>query len=338
MGSGLFKYSLPNGALVESKVVYSTDSGCSRNYAICIPTYRRNEKLLQTLYSALNQDYKDSYSVIVLDNDPQNNFSCKNIKIPSNVSFKYIRNSENIGMVQNWNALCILSEAEYFTILCDDDILDGSFLKRVERVIALHPDACYIQFPVANFQTAPELSNKPYTDICAKIDLFGAIFGGITCNIGCMLKKEIVVAHQMFKESEYPSQDHLLAKRIVTSNDECYHLLSNRSGAYYRVCDNVSSQLETKISFIEIDYPAYVRILRERADNSLLYAFLIDSLTSRQLDKIGLSIEEKSAICKRIGLKKKAPLIYLFGIFLLSVLMKLKRCNAKLLGRRMSGT
>lgn len=337
MGSDLFKYSLPNGALVESKIVYSTDSGCSRNYAICIPTYRRNEKLLQTLYSALNQDYKDSYSVIVLDNDPRNNFSCEDIKIPSNVSFKYIRNLENIGMVQNWNALCILSEAEYFTILCDDDILDCSFLKRVERVISLHPEACYVQLPVTDFQVKPESPLQKYTDTCVKISLFDVVFEGLNCNIGCMIKKDIAVTQKIFNEDEYPSFDHLLAKRIAFASNECYKLLSRRNGAYYRTCDNTSSEKKTKIGFIKADYPAYVRMLQTRSSCPSFYMFFVDSFISFQVDKICCSADEKRALCKQIGLVKKMKPVYWIGILFLNVISKLRRCATKIFGIHMRG-
>jgi len=325
-------YFLPNGRRISSEIAYCVGADCDEKYTICIPTYHRNEKLIQTLHSAFHQTYSGSYSVIVLDNDPENFFSCDKIETPKNVYFRYLRNLENIGMVQNWNALCTIAKSKYFTILCDDDVLDASFLERVDRVISLHPSACYVQLPVTTFQVTPKFSNRSFVDTCVKVGLFDAVFDGINCNIGCMIKKDAAAIQQMFKESEYPSFDHFLAKRIVVSNKSCYRLISNRNGAYYRTCDNVSSGKETKIGFIKVDYPAYIRLLRMHAVYPFFYTFLVNSLTSRQIDKIGLSSDEKCTICEQVKLTKQLKLMYCFGTFLLNVLIKLKRCSAKLFG------
>lgn len=106
--------------------------------SIIIPTYNRAGYLSQAIESALSQDYPN-LEVIVSDNASTDD-TAKFIKqYVSDKRFKYFRNDENIGMVNNWRkALFEYSTGDYFLILSDDDYLvDESYIKKASELINL---------------------------------------------------------------------------------------------------------------------------------------------------------------------------------------------------------
>lgn len=101
--------------------------------SICIPTYRRNDLLIEAIESAIRQSYDRTYEIVIVDNDPDGflDNDVKSVLLSQNtVNVKYYRNSENIGMFGNWNRALYLSEGEWATVLNDDDILSPDFVSR----------------------------------------------------------------------------------------------------------------------------------------------------------------------------------------------------------------
>jgi len=72
----------------------------------------------------MNQDYDESYEIVVVDNTPYSEEKTKAFEYieslhPKNVF--YYRNTENIGARANWNRCIELARAPYITFLHDDD-------------------------------------------------------------------------------------------------------------------------------------------------------------------------------------------------------------------------
>jgi glycosyltransferase involved in cell wall biosynthesis len=97
--------------------------------SILIPVYNREDVIIDTLESAINQSYKN-IEVIVVDNKSTDN----SFKIISDFSKKYeniriFQNEENIGPVRNWLKCLEKAKGEYGKILFSDDLMESDFLE-----------------------------------------------------------------------------------------------------------------------------------------------------------------------------------------------------------------
>jgi glycosyltransferase involved in cell wall biosynthesis len=95
--------------------------------SIGIPTYNRaNGYLKQTIQSSLKQTYPN-IEIIVSDNHSTDNTE-EVVKGFNDNRIKYFRQSENIGMNNNFNFCVHKAKGEYFTLLPDDDLMDMDFV------------------------------------------------------------------------------------------------------------------------------------------------------------------------------------------------------------------
>lgn len=103
-------------------------------YSICIPTYARPEMLKQAVASALNQRFDGEWEVIVCENskDPE---TLRVISAANSKRVRLWRNTENVGMVGNWNQCIALAAGAWVTILHDDDLLSPWFLHDCHQAI-----------------------------------------------------------------------------------------------------------------------------------------------------------------------------------------------------------
>ena len=106
---------------------------------IFIPTFNRRHFLEMAIASALSQTYS-SIEVVVLDNasiDDTQSFMQKLIRSDNRV--KYHRNSENIGMVGNFNLIRNLVNQPFFCVLTDDDVYEPHFVDTAIRLFQDYP-------------------------------------------------------------------------------------------------------------------------------------------------------------------------------------------------------
>jgi len=95
--------------------------------SIVIPTYNRGYLILDTILSAIKQDYKN-FEIIVMDNCSNDNTK----EIIENINSSKIifyQNTRNIGPVANWKKAVEKATGDYVKILWSDDLLDKSFLR-----------------------------------------------------------------------------------------------------------------------------------------------------------------------------------------------------------------
>lgn len=101
---------------------------------IAIPAYKK-KYIKEAIDSALNQDYKNIEVIIVNDKSPYN---LKDIidQYEDN-RIIYYENERNIGKhnpVNNWNRCIELAKGDFFTLLCDDDILMPNFVSELLKL------------------------------------------------------------------------------------------------------------------------------------------------------------------------------------------------------------
>lgn len=134
--------------------------------SIAIPTYK-SRFLREAISSVLNQTYKNLELIIVNDQSPEDIDSVVNSFNDSRI--KYYINEKNIGgkdPVANWNICLSLAKGQYFSLLCDDDIYEPTFLEEMlqlaekykscnvfrARVKIIGPDSKTIDY----YPTSPE--------------------------------------------------------------------------------------------------------------------------------------------------------------------------------------
>lgn len=117
---------------INSKLIYGTFSEEIPEVSIMIITYKRAVGLKQALESAINQNYKDDYEIVVCDDsgfDQETDDLMKEYCSKySNVI--YFRHEKNLGQYANWNRACELCRTKWYCLLHDDDILYPDYLTK----------------------------------------------------------------------------------------------------------------------------------------------------------------------------------------------------------------
>jgi glycosyltransferase involved in cell wall biosynthesis len=107
---------------------------------IAIPTYNRaNGYLTDAIRSALNQTYQN-IEVLVSDNWSTDDTQ----RIVTGIRderIKYHRQEKNIGFINNWNYCLHSARGEYFLLLCDDDLIDPTFIEKCIEMVREEGDA-----------------------------------------------------------------------------------------------------------------------------------------------------------------------------------------------------
>ena len=90
---------------------------------ILIPTFNRSVLLGQALESALVQSYSN-LEIIVRDNASSDDTSEIVSQYATDHRLRYVRNTQNIGLVRNWEKGVVKeTKGDWFLILSDDDYL-----------------------------------------------------------------------------------------------------------------------------------------------------------------------------------------------------------------------
>lgn len=90
--------------------------------SICIPTYNRPQLIRRAIESILSQSY-GRFEVLIFDNS--DNWETHDVVAQySDQRIQYKKNSENLGIAGNWNALLFSARGEYVKFLNDDDWLE----------------------------------------------------------------------------------------------------------------------------------------------------------------------------------------------------------------------
>ena len=96
--------------------------------SIIIPVYNRENVILETIDSALSQDYPN-FEIVVVDNDSSDG-TLEKISIRKDNKLKVFKNNTNIGPVRNWAKAIEYANGEFVKILWSDDLMHKTFLSK----------------------------------------------------------------------------------------------------------------------------------------------------------------------------------------------------------------
>lgn len=106
---------------------------------IAIPAYK-STFLRQTIESALAQTYSNIEVVIVDDNSPYH--IPEIVKSFDDPRIRYYKNEKNLGAnnpAHNWNQCLNYARGEYFSLLCDDDLYEPTFIEEMLHLSQQYP-------------------------------------------------------------------------------------------------------------------------------------------------------------------------------------------------------
>lgn len=121
----------------KSILLYDGGNCLIPKYSIIIPTYNRNESMLRSLRSAINQTYNNTEIIIVDNNDDFDSKTVLNlVKMENCPKVKYFKNEKNLGAERNFNRGIQLASGEYVALLHDDDYWELNFLDEIDKRIS----------------------------------------------------------------------------------------------------------------------------------------------------------------------------------------------------------
>lgn len=141
--------------------------------SVCIPTYNYGRFIPDAIRSILSQSLTD-FELIVVDN--ASNDATAEIVDPfvrSDPRIRVYRNTENIGIVKNFNRALECATGEYVKILCADDLLAPSALEKSLVLIQSNPEVSL----VTTGRLLVDCGLRPigYSSYCSRV---GSIDGG----------------------------------------------------------------------------------------------------------------------------------------------------------------
>ncbi len=121
---------------IPSYLVYGTLSKEIPEVSIMVLTYRRAEKLERALNSALSQDFRGKYEIIVVDDCPYDEATDVLMRrlCSEHSNLLYYRNEKNLGQYANWNRAAELCRTKWFCLLHNDDYLMPDYLSTMTEL------------------------------------------------------------------------------------------------------------------------------------------------------------------------------------------------------------
>jgi glycosyltransferase involved in cell wall biosynthesis len=105
--------------------------------AVCVPLYRKEKYIAETLWSVLKQTFTD-FELVVLDNASPDR-SGEIARSFDDPRVAVVQNDTTIPPVDNFNKVVSLSHAPLVKVLCADDLLHPACLERQLSVLADDP-------------------------------------------------------------------------------------------------------------------------------------------------------------------------------------------------------
>ena len=91
--------------------------------SLCMPTYNGERYLREAIYSALNQTYKILEILIIDDGSSDQTVNIITEFVQKDSRIKFIQNTQNLGLVGNWNKCLHEANGDWIQFLFQDDLM-----------------------------------------------------------------------------------------------------------------------------------------------------------------------------------------------------------------------
>ena len=129
--------------------------------SILVPIYNRENMVAETLASAIKQSYSN-IEIIAVDNCSTDNSYKTSVEFSNcDKRIKIFRNSENVGMIRNWERCLSNASGKYVAILCSDDLLHESFVEECVKCFEKNDDVDFVFTDIYCFNDVNETETLP---------------------------------------------------------------------------------------------------------------------------------------------------------------------------------
>lgn len=109
---------------------------------VCLPTFNKARYLPAAIESVLAQEFHD-YELLIVD-DGSTDQTDQIVRGFVDSRIRYIRNAQNMGLVENWNRCLELALADHTIVFHDDDVMLPGLLHREMEVLESNPDVVLV--------------------------------------------------------------------------------------------------------------------------------------------------------------------------------------------------
>jgi len=160
---------------------------------VCLPTFNKARFLPASIESVLSQEFRDYELLIVNDASPDHTDDV--IRGFRDSRIKYVRNPQNMGLVENWNRCLNLAQGEYAIVFHDDDVMLPGLLRREVEGLESNPEVVLVH-------TAAQAIDAGGTVLCVtRPHSWPPLAGGLDFVAGYWTRGYIVMPSAMFRRS-----------------------------------------------------------------------------------------------------------------------------------------
>lgn len=257
-------------------------------FSIIAPTYNQIEFIENNIESVLNQSF-DDFEYIVLDDCSTESYAFVVEKYINNPKFRYIRNSNNLGRVKNYQYATTIAKGDYI-IICDGDdfFIDLNMLLKLSLIVKNHsPNLILSGMNVGeNFEKSERIVSK-FEEYLTYIDSDVYFFENINkitfSHFGCVFKRELSMDNNFYKlnilSSDIASIYSIIEKGKIVIIKESF-------GFWRRHISQISKQ--KKYSYLSIfNYLiCWQYILKNNRKSSQIIKLIINDKYNNTVEKI----------------------------------------------------
>ncbi|MCX2453370.1 glycosyltransferase [Pedobacter sp. PLR] len=260
-------------ALEADLILELGDISIIPDVSIMIPTYNRPKLLFEALNSALTQDYKGNYEIVIIDNcSDKESFllviqNLKLLTVPQNCKIRFYK---CISHSNGWNMGIIKAEANFIVMLHDDDLLNSNHLTVTSRLAKMNKD---IDILCSDSQVLMETdvlskANKLYAWLkerikevrrgrLIKLKIVDFYFENPAPNTGIFFKRDLVLRHGGFNSKYNPIPDYAFLYQFLKDGRTIFYLNQKLSSIRFSVNDGLKRdtnlRVKVKIELIRKD-------------------------------------------------------------------------------------
>ncbi len=127
--------------------------------SVLIPTYNYAHYLDEAIQSVLNQTFSN-FELIIVDDQSSDNTASVVEKYLADSRVKFIVNTENLGLVGNFNKSLEYATGEYIKYLMADDKLDHKLLEKYVEILDTYPNVSLVTAGSSTFG-GKEVNRQP---------------------------------------------------------------------------------------------------------------------------------------------------------------------------------
>lgn len=253
--------------------------------SIVVPVYNRENVILETIDSALSQDYPN-FEVIVVDNN-SNDKTLEKISLRKDKRLKVYRNNRNIGPVRNWAKAIEYANGEFVKILWSDDLLEKSCLNELVEGFDNETAFSYSTTKIFNKTTSKlryKLSNSKKIESRRYLEHLIHSMSDLPVSPGCALFRksdlqenlEVQIANQLgIDYSTLAIGNDLLLFLKPLLKYKYVNYVSNTLCSFREHKDSISNKSGIEILDFHYSYCKLYFLNRYYGKGILLYSFLI---------------------------------------------------------------